>query len=142
MLIAAVKGRNQIFAAVLDPCKAAAELPRQPDQNHIFGRKRHFLAEAAADIRCDYPQIRFGKAENVGNGGASEVRHLRGAGQCRAAGGRIEARVRSARLKRRRVLPMRLRGETDTPVCFGYRLVETCSLELALDGKIAGGMNG
>ena len=42
----------------------------EEDQHDIFGGERHFLAEAAADIRSDDAQIRLGKAQNVGNCGA------------------------------------------------------------------------
>jgi hypothetical protein len=49
--------------------------------------------------------------------------------------------MRRARLKRRRVLPMRLRREMNAPVRFGEHLVEAGGLELAVDDEIAGVMN-
>ncbi len=45
--------------------------------------------------------------------------------------------MRRARLKRRRILPVRLRGETNAPVCLGNDLVETRGRELRVDDEIA-----
>jgi len=38
-LVTAVKGRDQIFAPVLDPGDARAKLAREENQNHVFGRE-------------------------------------------------------------------------------------------------------
>ena len=112
-LVAAVKGGDQVLAPVLGPGHRTLELARQPHQHDVFGRERHLLAEAAADVGRDHAQIGLRHAEHVGDGGAHEMRHLRGAGQRHAAGRRIEGGVAGARLHRRRVLPVRARVEFD-----------------------------
>ena len=136
-LIAAVKSRDEIVAAILDPGDAVPQSARQPDQHDIFRRQRHFLAEAAADIRSDHAQIGFGKAENVGNRGARQMRHLRRAGQRDAARGGIECRVPGARFERGCVLPVRLHDERKVmPPCDVGRLEFACR-NLSVDDDIA-----
>ncbi len=60
VLIAAVETGDQVLAPVLGPRDRHAQPLCEPDQRDIFRRQRHLLAEAAADIGRDDPQIRSG----------------------------------------------------------------------------------
>ncbi len=141
-LLAAMKRRDQILAAILAPSHAAAQFARQPNQHDIFGGERHFLSEGAADIRRHHAQFGFGKAENVGNSGAREMRHLRGAGQCRAARACVERRMRGARFERRGVLPVGLHSEANSPRRLSQDGGEIRGLKLAVDHDISHLMHG
>jgi hypothetical protein len=128
---------DQVFAPVLAPGERASIFARQPDQHDVFRGQRHFLSEAATDIGRDHAQVALRHAEQVGNGGASEMRHLGRASQCDAAGGRIIGGVAAARLHRRRVLAVRARVYADNCVRAAPGSIETFALELTFEDDIA-----
>ena len=131
-------GGDQVLAPVLGPGHRALELARQPHHHDVFAAERHFLAEAAADVGRDHAQIALRHAEHVGDGGAHEMRHLRGAGQRDAAAGGVIGGVRRARLHRRRVLPVRARLDGDDLVRAVPDRVEAGGLHFAFEDDIAG----
>ncbi len=136
VLIAAVEAGDQILAPVFAPGDRAAHPPRQPNQNRIFGRQRHFLSEAAADIGRDDTQIGFGKLKNVGDRGAQQMRHLRRAGERRAAGRRIEGRMRGAGFERGGILPARAQHHAQAAMRGRHRGGEVRRLDTAFDQNI------
>ncbi len=138
VLVARMEAGDQVLAPVLAPGHRAFEFARQPDQHDIFRGERHFLPEAAADVGCDHAQFAFRHGENVGDGGAREMRHLRGAGQRDAAGGCVVSGMAAARLDRRGVLPARARLDGDGLGGARPHLVETGRCHHAFDDDIAG----
>ena len=137
VLVARMKAGDQILAPVLGPSDHALEFSRQPHQHGIFGGERHFLPEAAADVGRDHAQVRLRHAEQVGDGGAREVRHLRGAGQCHAAGRGVIGGVAGTRLHRRRVLAVRARFDFDNFMRAIPDHVEVGRFESAFDDDVA-----
>ena len=131
-LIAAVKSGHQIFPPVFGPGHRAAQLPRQPHQDHVFRRQRHLLAEPAADVGRNHAQIGFRHAEHIGDCGPRQMRHLRGAGQRDAARRRVVGGMPGLRLQRRGVLPARQRLEFDPRMRRRQRRIEIRRLDPAL----------
>ena len=136
VLIAAMEARHQVLAPVLGPRHRGAQLARQHDQHDEFARERHLLAEPAADVGRDHAQIRFRHADQVGNGGPHQMRHLRRAGERDAARCGIEGGMRAARLHRQRVLATRARVDGDDLGSGGARGVEARRLHAALDNDV------
>ena len=116
VLVAAMEAGDEILAPVLHPRDRRLELAREPGHDHEFGRQRHLLAEAAADVGRDHPQIRFRHADQVGDDRPHRVRHLRRTGERHAFAGGIPGRMRGARLHRQRILPVRADIDLDPPV--------------------------
>ncbi len=138
VLVAAVKARDQIFAPVLAPGKRAAKPPRQIDQHGVFGRQRHFLPEAAADIGRHHAQLGFGESEHVGDRRAHQMRHLGGASERDPAARGVIGRVRAACFERRRVLAVGAERDGDAPLGPRHRGSEIGRGKNAFDHDIAG----
>ena len=138
ILVAAVKARDQIFAPVFAPGKRAAKPPGQIDQHGVFGRQRHFLPEAAADIGRDDAQFGFRESEHVGDRGAHQMRHLGRAGEGDPAARGVIGRVRATRLERRRVLAVGAQRDGDAPFRLRHRDIEFGRGKNAFDHDIAG----
>ena len=98
---------------------SCCSLPRQPDQQTYSGASDIFWPKPPPTSGAIDAQIGFRHAEHIGDGGAREMRHLRGAGQRDAAGRGIVGGVAAARLDRRRVLPVRARLDADDLVRAG-----------------------
>ena len=137
VLVARMKAGDQVLAPVLGPGHRAFQFARQPHQHDIFGAQRHLLPEAAADVGRDHAQVGFRHAEHVGDGGAREMRHLRGAGQRDAAGRGVVGGVAAARFHRRGVLPVRARFDGDGLGRAGPDLVEVGRRHDAFDDDVA-----
>ena len=79
MIIAGKGIRLKIFHPVLYPLDRLAGQNRSRNGDHIAGVNRHLAAEAAADIRRDYPDFLFGKSHvpcHQGEDRADGVRRL------------------------------------------------------------------
>ncbi len=137
VLVAAVIAGDEVLAAVLAPRDARAQPLREPRHQHEFRAERHFLAEPAADIRCDDAQARFRDTEHVGDRGAHEMRHLGRAGERDAIIGGVIGGMRRARLHRRGVLPAR--AQRDLHAACRRRGVEARSLHAAFDDDVPRG---
>ena len=85
MLIARVRRGEEVLVPVLEPGNGAAQPASEPDEDDVFGKELHLLAEAAPDIGRDDAQIRFRHAERIGEPRAQHVRHLHRAGERHAA---------------------------------------------------------
>ena len=76
-LIAIGRGREEVFAACLDPLHRAAEPPRDGGDDDFFRIGVPLDAEATADIRRQHPNARLGEAQRARDGTANGVGHLR-----------------------------------------------------------------
>ena len=76
-LIAIGRGREEVFAACLDPLHRAAEPPRDGGDDDFFRIGVPLDAEATADIRRQHANARLGEAQRARDGTANGVGHLR-----------------------------------------------------------------
>ena len=78
MVLAAVGVGGELLAPVLDPAHRAAAAQREPGEADFLGQQDALVAEAAADVGRDHPDLALVEAEAFGEAGADDVRHLRG----------------------------------------------------------------
>lgn len=113
MLVARVRGGEEVLVPVLDPGERPPQLAREPHQHDVFREQLHLLPEAAAHVRGDHAQIGFRNAQGIGQAGAQHVRHLHRAGQGDASARLVPGGVRGARLHRHRRLAARAHVDLD-----------------------------
>ena len=76
VMLAGVGADHQMLAAVLDPAHRVVELQRRPGDEDLFGVQHALVAEAAADVGRDHPDIALLQPQTFGQPGAHHVRHL------------------------------------------------------------------
>src|SRR5207249_2325368 len=59
--VAREPGRDQVLAAVLHPLHRLADQQRRRRRDHVAGIDRHLVAEAAADVGRDDPDVLLGQ---------------------------------------------------------------------------------
>ena len=119
VVVAGEAGGDQVAGAVLDPLDGLAEQQRGGGGDDVAGIDRHLVAEPAADVRRDDPDLVLGQAGDHREQRAVRVRRLRGHVDRRLAGRRVDVRHAAAALERRRVAARVVRVELDDPVGLG-----------------------
>ena len=119
VVVAGEAGGDQVAGAVLDPLDGLAEQQRGGRGHDVAGVDRHLVAEPAADVRRDDPDLVLGQAGDHREQRAVGVRRLRGHVDRRLAGGRVDVRHAAAALERRRVAARVVGVELDDPVGLG-----------------------
>ena len=76
-LIAAVRHRGQVLAALLEPAHRAAEVHRQPGHEDLVGVDVGLGAEAATDLGRDHAHLVLAEPEELGDLRAHDMRELR-----------------------------------------------------------------
>ena len=89
--------------AVLDPLHRPADEQRRGGGDHVSGVDRHLVAEAAADVRADDPDLVLGQAGDDREQRAVRVRRLRRHVDRRVPGRRVDVGDAAAALERRRM---------------------------------------
>src|SRR5215217_4699272 len=70
-----VNRRLHVLASRFDPLDGFAKLHRNPSQQRLFGVDIQLRSKAAADLRSNYAQLVFGKADHERDLSAHEVRY-------------------------------------------------------------------
>ena len=96
-------GARQVLRARLDPLDRSSDLERAHDRAHVSGIDRHFVAEAAAEIRRNHVDLVLGNAGDERQRRAIDVRRLRRHVKLQPAH-RVE--VRRSRSRRRGMAPL------------------------------------
>ena len=123
VVVAGEPGRDQVLGAVLDPLHRVAEQQRRRRGHHVAGVDRHLVAEPAADVGRDDPDLLLGQARHQREHRPDRVRRLRRHVDRRLAGGRVDVGDAAAGLERRRVAARVERVERDDHVGRGERRV-------------------
>ena len=105
VVIAGEAGARQVLRARLDPLDRSSDLERADDRAHVSGIDRHFVAEAAAEIRRDHMDLVLGNAGDERQRRAIDVRRLRRHVELQPPH-RVEVRDAAARLERRGMTPL------------------------------------
>ena len=119
VVVAGEAGRDQVAGAVLDPLHRPADQERGGRRDDVARVDRHLVAEAAADVRRDDPDLVLGQAGDDREQRPVRVRRLRGHVDRRLAGRRVHVGDAAAALERRRVAARVERVERDDPVGLG-----------------------
>ena len=112
-VVPAVERRDQILAAVLDPCDRGTETPGHPDRDHILHREAELLAEPSPYVRGHHPEIRLGHTEQVGDDGSYHMGRLDRGCQGDPAGPAVVSSHGPARFQRHGALPTGAEVELD-----------------------------
>ena len=107
---------DQVAGAVLDPLDRLSDQERGGRGHHVAGVDRHLVAEAAADVGRDDPDLVLGQPGHHREQRAVRVRCLRGHVDRGLAGGGVHVRHAAAALERRRMAARIVRLELDHPV--------------------------
>ena len=107
-LVALLLGRDEVFAAVLDPLHRLAEPHRARGDERVFRIERALGAEAAAHVRRDHADLVLGEIEHVHEDALDAMRRLRGDVERVAAGIEIGHRNAPARLHREAAAAVRV----------------------------------
>ena len=75
-LLARVHARLQVLAAVADPLDRGLHPPRQVGDEDVLGVQQRLLAEAAADVGRDHPDVVLGNPQKPRRRRAEQVRRL------------------------------------------------------------------
>ncbi len=75
-VVAREAGADEVLGAVLHPLHRLADDQRGDDRADVAGVDRHLVAEAAADVGCDDPDLVLGQPGHQGVHGAVGVRRL------------------------------------------------------------------
>ena len=121
--VAREAGRDQVSGAVLDPLHRALGEDRGQDRHHVAGVDRHLVAEPAAEVGGDDPDLVLGQLGDQGDRGAHDVGSLGGHVDRELAGGPVEVGDRAAALHRRGVRPRVVQRDLRDHVGLGERLV-------------------
>ena len=78
MVLAAVRARDQMLAAILDPAHRMAAAQGEPCERHLLGQQDALVAEAAAHVGGDDAHLAMIEAQAFRKPGAHDVRHLAG----------------------------------------------------------------
>ena len=78
VVVAGEAGGDQVLGAALDPLHRLADHERRRGGDHVAGVDRHLVAEPAADVGADDPDVLLGQAGDHREHGAVRVRRLRG----------------------------------------------------------------
>src|SRR5450756_2438644 len=70
MVLAAIRAGRQMLAPVLDPAHRMPAAHGEPAERDLFGQQYALVAEAAADIGRDDPDLSVIEAETLGQAGA------------------------------------------------------------------------
>ena len=103
VVVAGEAGRDQVAGAVLDPLHRPPDQQRGRRRDDVARVDRHLVAEAAADVRRDDPDLMLGQPRHDREQRAVGVRRLRGHVDRRLAGRRVHVGDAAAALERRRV---------------------------------------
>ena len=100
-VVAGEAGAGEVLAAVLHPLDRLAEQQRADDRAHVARVDRHLVAEPAADIGRDDPDLVLGQAGHQRVQRAVRVRCLRRRPQRELSGHRVQIGDRTAGFHRR-----------------------------------------
>ncbi len=104
-VVAGEAGAHQVLAAVLHPLDRLARDEGRDDRADVPGIDGHLVAEPAADVRGDHPDLVFGQTRDEGVEGAVGVRRLARRPQRELAGDPVVVGHGTAGFHRRRVHP-------------------------------------
>ena len=102
VVVAREPGRDQVLRALLDPLHRVAQQERGGGRHHVAGVHRHLVAEPAADVGRDDPDLLLGQPGHEREHRADRVGRLRGHVDGGLAGGGVDVGDAAARLQRRR----------------------------------------
>ena len=129
VIVAALRGADELLAAFGNPFDGTAQPPRRPQHQHPFGIKEILDAEPAPDIGCAHGDTvgrhiehRFGELP------AQAVHALAGQQQVEPVGGGIVSADRGARLDRRDDQPVVDQFDLDDVGCCRERRVDRRSV--------------
>ena len=114
--VAREPGGDQVLGPVLDPLHGVAEQQRRGGRHDVARVHRHLVAEPAADVGRDDPDVLLGQARHQREDRADRVRRLRGHVDRGLAGGRVDVGDAAAGLERRGVRA-RVVGVERRPPC-------------------------
>ena len=121
VVVAGEAGRDQVPRAVLDPLHRPADQQRGRRRDDVARVDRHLVAEAAADVGRDDPDLVLGQPGDDGEQRPVRMWSLRRHVDRRLAGRRVDVRDAAAALERRR-MAARVEGvERDDAVGLGER---------------------
>ena len=103
VVVAREAGRDQVPGAVLDPLHRTADQERRRGRDDVPGVDRHLVAEAAAEVGADDPDVLLRQARDDREQRPVRVRRLRREVDRRLAGRRVDVGDAAAALERRRV---------------------------------------
>ncbi len=103
VVVAREARRDQVLRALLDPLHGVPEQEGGGGCHHVAGIHRHLVAEAAADVRGDNPDLLLGQPRHQREDRADRVRRLRRHVDRGLAGGRVHVGDAAAGLERRGV---------------------------------------
>ncbi len=103
VVVAGEARRRDIVDARLDPLDRHAGDDRRHDRDDVARIDGNLVAEAAADVAADEPDLAFGDPRQHRDHGADQVRRLRGEPDRQLARGLVERRDAAAGLERARV---------------------------------------
>ena len=103
VVVAREAGGHQVSRPVLDPLHRAPDQQRRGRRDHVARVDRHLVAEAAADVRRDDPDVLLGEPRDEREQRAMRVRRLRRHVDRRLARRRVHVGDTAAALERRRV---------------------------------------
>ena len=104
-VVAGERRRHQVLGPVFHPLDRLAGDDRRDDRAHVARVDADLVAEPAADVRRDDPDLVLGQAGDEGVQRAVGVRRLGGRPEGQLAVDGVPVRDRAARLHRRRVNP-------------------------------------
>ena len=102
-VVAGEAGGHEVLGAVLHPLDRLADHQRGDDRADVAGVDRDLVAEAAADVGRDDPDLVLGQPRHQGVDGPVRVRSLAGGPQRELASDPLVVRDAAAGLHRRRV---------------------------------------
>ena len=114
---------DEVAGAVLDPLHGPPDQERRRRGDDVAGVDRHLVAEAAAQVGRDDPDLVLGQAGHEREERAVHVRGLRGHVDRRLARRRVDVGDAAAALERRRVAARVERVQLDDLVGLGEGLV-------------------
>ena len=101
--VAREAGGDQVLGPVLDPLHRPAEQQRRGGRHDVARVHRHLVAESAADVRREDPDVLLRQARDQREHGADRVRGLGRHVDRHLAGAHVHVGEAAARLQRRRM---------------------------------------